>query len=397
MTSRTDFHRQGRPLRVGIIASELFAPGITPIGGFGWAARQVSRCFSNQPELGVRTTFFMTRPVSSEASKLSTLHGSPVVWRTGSLPAHVFRLRRERPDLLLAIDHQAIYRLFYWTFPRTPILVWSRDPWTPEDKRQMQSLRIPGDDDNLPQGLFSRDHSRSFPRDYRWSQRLGRRILFAVPSPFLGSKIKPTFGVDPGAVAHLPNILDPALTGIAKTSRPSVIVIGRLDPVKRPWIALSLAGRFPDVDFLFLGQKHFSGPGSWAPDSLPANVRMLDHVDGEEKLRAIASSWLLLNTSIHEGLSVTFQEALAAGTPIVSCVNPEEVVSQFGIFVGDYAGAGLESLPAFETAIRRLIADPELRQRLGDEGKNWAQTTHNRDRFLQVFHQLCRKAGVLEP
>jgi len=388
-----DFRRRNRRLRLGVIVSELFDPKFTGIGGFGWAARQVSRCFSGEQALGVDVVLLMTRPVHKGVEKPDKLHGSPILWRAKNPLLQALRLRAQKLDLLLAIDNQAIYRLFYWSLPRTPVIFWIRDPWPPADKAVLQALRIPGDP-APPQGLIARDLT-NFTRDYTWSRRLGRPMVFAVPAQFLRAKIPATYGITPDNVTYLPNLIDLRPGRVTKTEKPTVVVLGRLDPVKRPWVAAALAERLPNVEFLFLGQNHFSGPGSWQPANLPLNVRLLGHVDGEEKTRLLSSAWMLLNTSIHEGLPVTFQEALACETPIVSCLDPERVVSHFGIFVGEAQGDGMDSLGRFEDAIRKLIASPSLRERFGREGRAWIESTHNRNNFIETFHGLCAQAGVI--
>jgi glycosyltransferase involved in cell wall biosynthesis len=159
-------------------------------------------------------------------------------------------------------------------------------------------------------------------------------------------------------------------------------------------VIAALAERFPSVEFIFMGQSHFRGPGSWKARNLPANVRLLGHLDEPEKLELLSSAWLLVNTSIHEGLSVSFLEALACETPIVACVDPEGIVSRFGMFVGTYLGTGLDALPALELAVGELLSDAERRQRLGREGRAWVNATHNRARFLEALSNLCTLAGV---
>ena len=382
-----------RAMKLGLVTSELFAPGITGIGGFGWATKQVARLFSGDPGLGVECVILMARPVSPAAMANTTLHGCRILWRASRLPDHVLQLRRERFDLLLTVDNHAVFRLFTWALPRTPVVFWIRDPWPPEDKALLATLRIP-DDPSPPQGLWSRD-LRSFRFDYWISRCLRRRMLFAAPTGLVQGRFRGTFGFTPPHLYDLPNIVEMGSGACKKTSGPSVVVLGRLDPVKRPWIAVEIAARLPEVEFLFLGQNHFTGPGAWEPRNLPSNVRLLGHTDGESKTRALSGAWALLNTSIHEGLPVTFQEALACATPIVSCLNPEDVTSRFGVFVGEAAGDGMVLVPKFVTALRGLFADGARRERLGREGRAWVEATHNRKNFLATFRQLCREVGVV--
>ncbi len=148
------------------------------------------------------------------------------------------------------------------------------------------------------------------------------------------------------------------------------------------------------IEFIFLGKPHFQGKGAWEPDDLPDNVKLMGHVDGEEKIRILSAAWVLINTSIHEGLAVSFQEALKCETPLLSCLDPENVVSRFGIYVGRYDGTGTEGIPKFVEGLTRLLEDKELRTRLGKEGREWVTENHNKSRFVEVFYDLCRQVGI---
>ena len=138
-----------------------------------------------------------------------------------------------------------------------------------------------------------------------------------------------------------------------------------------------------------LGRAHFAGPGSWLPTRLPPNVAVLGHVDGASKRSVLGSASMIVNTSIHESLPISFLEALHCGTPIVSCQDPEGVTSRFGRYVGRVDGSGLDSLDTFADAIESLLDDEELRLRLGAEGRAWARTNHTPGRFLEAFATLA--------
>ncbi len=53
------------------------------------------------------------------------------------------------------------------------------------------------------------------------------------------------------------------------------------------------------------------------------NLRLTGFVTEEEKSRILASSWALMNTSVREALPVSFLEALAHKTPIISGEDPD--------------------------------------------------------------------------
>jgi glycosyltransferase involved in cell wall biosynthesis len=355
----------------------------------------VADLFTSEPGLGVDVTLFVAeRP---HADRLpDTIHDSPVVWPTGSKLAQLRAARRASPDLFLGIDYRSGYRRWLYTRPRTPVVIWVRDPWAPDDRENVNPLRLPDQSDLLPQGVRGPDPG-SLRQVTDQSRAFRRPLLFGTTARELSDKVPGTYGVTPPRISILPNIVAPAEGVIRKREKPLVVFLARLDPVKRPWLFASLAERFPDVEFVAMGQPHFRGPGTWQPDSLPTNLRLYGHADEDEKQRMLSDAWVLVNTSIHEGLSVSFLEALAREVPVISSVNPDDVVSRFGTFVGRARGSGTDLLPRFEDALRRLLDDHDERRRLGAAGRAFVEATHSRERFLAAFDDLIRQARLPSP
>lgn len=393
MDERVDISDTQR-IKVGILANELFAVEVGRMGGFGWALRQVTHCFTQDPSLGVDIVLLMGERKKSLTQLLSTIHGAPVIWLSDSLWSWAHRLRSEKIDLILSIDYRPNYQAFFMLLPQTPILIWVRDPWDNQNRAIIGTLRVPGHETVPPQGV-SPPHTQSLVRMVCLSRLMGRSISFAVTTPALVNKITDTYGVKNPIVSVLPNIVEPYTGLVHKAERPVIAFLGRLDPVKRPWLLVELARRLPEVVFVIMGQSHFTGSGSWEPsDGIPPNVQFLGHADEETKRQVLETAWLLLNTSIHEGLSVSFLEALAYETPIVSSVNPENVVSRFGEWVGQFGGTGMEGLNSFEAALRRLITDERRRHELGAAGRAWVETTHCRSAFLHSFFDVCAASNL---
>jgi glycosyltransferase involved in cell wall biosynthesis len=379
--------RAGSSIRLGIVANEMFAPEIGRMGGFGWAVRQVSECFAKDPSLGVDVTLIMGEWLKNEAQALATIHGSPVIWREKRLFKYLAQLRRKRFDVLLAIDYRPNFRRIFYGLPRTPVLIWVRDPRDADDVERVRTLRIPGAENRIPYDAVS-SQTTSLSQVVRISQLMRRPVSFAVTSRHLEMKIPGCYGVEVKPVDVLPNIISLQPSDPGKSKDPLVVFLGRLDPIKRPWIFAELAKRFPGVQFLFMGQKHFQGPGAWDEGILAPNVRMLGHIGESDKTRLLSSAWVLINSSIHEALSISFLEALACETPIISSLDPDGLVSRFGIHAVNWPGTGLEGLPAFESALQRLLGDEELRRRLGREGRAWVNHVHNRIEFLAAFRRI---------
>jgi glycosyltransferase involved in cell wall biosynthesis len=384
-------------LRLGIIANEFFDLNLGPgrMGGFGWAARQLSRLFPDSSR-DASLIYFTGELIGSPLGDHTMVHGRPLILRQPSLRADFLRARVESPDVILLIDYRPSYRWIFHALPKTPAIVWVRDPRPPEDVAKVASLRVPGAGDLLPLSAIQPDCS-SLATMVRKSRRQGRSLLFAGPAPHLRAKLERMIGMPVDSFDVLPNPIQLHGAGIGKSPHPRVAFLARLDPYKRPWLAVELARRFPKVEFLLAGKAHYHGSRAWQPTDLPSNVRLLGHVDGPEKVDLLASSWVLLNTSIHEGLAVSFLEALACRIPLLATVDPGGVVSRHGVFAGRFDGTGLAALPALEIGLSRLLAEPRLRDTLGARGRAWVSSVHSPARFLEALAALLRRAGLRPP
>lgn len=379
-----------------MVANEFFELGVSRMGGFGWAARAVAQTFEN-PALGVDVVFLTGELRASSGAEKTLIHGRTLLLRSSSSVRNTRCVRAEHPDVLLLIDYRPNYRAVCWALPRTPMVVWMRDPRPPEDVATVDRVRIPGADDIQPKGTFQPD-CRSLRTLYRVGHWTGRPVLVAATCDSIRAKTTRMLGTTVAPIPVLPNPVTPlpSLPG-PKNGRPVVAVLGRLDPYKRPWLGIELARRLPEVEFWFLGKAFHAGPGAWEPKDVPSNVQFLGHVDGRDKYERLGAAWVLLNTSAHEGLAVSFLEALACETPIVAAVDPDRLVTRFGRFVGHFPGSGVAGLPALEQSLHDLLEHEEHRRRLGIEGRQFVEATHTRDRFLEAFRALAARSGVPLP
>ena len=394
MTRNTATSKADR-LRVGIVTSEAFDYRLTNLGGFGKAGSNLAHLFLSRPELGIEASWVMPRhhAPKERSAESPLLHGCAVVWRRKSIAAFRRALRGARFDLLIAIDFQSIYRVPIWLLPRVPVLYWLRDPWSPEDKARMATLKTPDDSATATQGLFSRD-LRSFRVDALAAKLTGRRFAYAAPAELVFRRIPSTYGIRPRTTHLLPNFHLGGGNPGPKSDEPTILFVGRFDPVKRPWLVHEIARRMPDVRFEMAGATQLKGTGAWNPEPTPQNVTHLGLIDGEAKAAAFSRAWVLLNTSIHEGLPITFQEALAYGIPIVSALDPDEVASRFGRFVGQELGNGMAAVPRFAAALRELIGSKEIRTSLGKRGREWVMSVHTEENFIKAFEQICCELGL---
>jgi len=384
--------QQPKRLRLAIVTNEVLDATISRTGGFGYAAVSVARLFGGSPELGIDPIVLACERLNvPPAPRYTMACGTQLVPHQSDETVWLGAVRDAAPDLLLAIDYRSSYDPVFRTLSKTPAIVWVRDPRTWEDYAVVASLRLPGSvEPNVP-GLGA-GPVRALQRIVVGSWLAGRGIRLCPTTPFLKAKLRGCYGVPSWGSRILPNIITPSPRPIEKAGTPTVVFLGRLDPYKRPWVAMEIARRMPDVSFVFLGKNHFED--AWSPRDVPGNVLLAGHLEGPEKQAHLASAWILLNTSIHEGLAVSFLEALAAESAIVSSQNPEGLVSSFGRYVGRWGGDGLTSVDTFVSALQDLIARPEHTRALGRAGRHWVEATHSRATFLSAFSQLRHTLGV---
>lgn len=157
---------------------------------------------------------------------------------------------------------------------------------------------------------------------------------------------------------------------------PDALVVGkiaRLFPLKGHDQLLDAAPeivrRHPQVRFLLVGdgilQEHLRERARRA--GILDNFVFAGLVERERIPEMIAAMDLVVHTSLREGLARVLPQALAMGKPCVSFDidgAPEVVIDgQTGFLTAPEDSAGLAD------AIARLVADPELRRRMGEAGR----------------------------
>ncbi len=116
---------------------------------------------------------------------------------------------------------------------------------------------------------------------------------------------------------------------LRKADTPTVCFLARWDPQKRVEVFFELAEMFPEVEFIAMGRSHDIEADArlrkWC-EGIP-NLSCPGFVSEEEKSRILEKSWALVNTSVREALPISFLEALAHETPILSGEDPDGLTS----------------------------------------------------------------------
>jgi len=374
-------------MKVGIVANEFFDARLGRMGGFGWVAWAAGRALR---EVGGHEVVFLTTEFSVPRGRGET-GGSAIITprtrtRTGAGAKADFarRIRQEKLDLFLTVDWRPHYTKILLCAPRTPALVWVQDPRTTFDVRRVDSLRLPGTSSQVPAGI-GRIDCTGLRNTFRFSHAVRRPIAMAGHAHYLEDKLEGTYGFRTPEYGFLPDPIRFPNVQREPSSRPSVVFLGRTDPVKRPWLFFELAERNPEISFYLLGQMHFSGQGTWQTSKVPSNMRLTGHVGEDEKFGILRRAWALVNTSIHEALPISFLEALSCEVPIVSMQNPDELASRFGSFAGRWDGDGSDGLDYLDESLHSIIGDEATRDIRGLRGRQWLEQTHNENAFVEAL------------
>ena len=119
---------------------------------------------------------------------------------------------------------------------------------------------------------------------------------------------------------------------------------------------------------------------------LASRVRFLGWVDEDAALALLAKSDLLTLPSLNEGLPMAIIEAMAHGLPVIATPVggiPELITpGRTGLLVPP------ADSDALATALRQLVADPELRHRMGADARTAWRERH-------VIEDYCRELGAV--
>jgi glycosyltransferase involved in cell wall biosynthesis len=212
-----------------------------------------------------------------------------------------------------------------------------------------------------------------------WADGLYSQARFLIPKSIIlyNLKRKPEF---------LPNPVYPSNRIIRKTPEPTVCFLARWDPQKRVEIFFKMAKLHPEINFIAMGHSHSPSNDRELRKrygNIP-NLSLTGFVSEEEKSEILGKSWALINTSIREALPVSFLEALAHETPIISGENPDNLTRRYGYHViDDYYSSGL----------REMLTSDDWSEK-GKQGRRLIERVYSVDkvvdRHIEIYESLLR-------
>lgn len=175
-----------------------------------------------------------------------------------------------------------------------------------------------------------------------------------------------------------------------------ITLISRLVPIKRVDRFLAVAAQVAgeqDVRFVVVGDGELRQQLQTSHDAVTLGDRLVWAGFRRDIPDVCFASDIVMLTSDNEGTPVSLIEAQAAGVPVVATdVGGVRAVVEHG--VSGLLAAADEVAPVAD-AVMRLIGDPELRRRMGQEGRKRAIARFTLERLTEDHAQLYRELLAL--
>ena len=362
-------------MKVCFLCVEIFAWG--KFGGFGRSTRVIGRELVKR---GIEVSAIVPR--RADQKPIEMLDGIRVLGFPAHRPFSMTRLIRECDADVYHSQHPSFATwLARRAMPDRRHVVTFRDPKEFED----WWLELTNPSQSKTQVLLNWLYEDSLL--VRSAIRRADGLYSAAPS--VNEKLRRKYGFerDPALLATAVDLNH----NVVKAETPTVCFIGRLDRRKRPQLFFELARQFPQVRFLAAGR---SNDPTWDAElrrryANTPNLELLGFVDQFQSARLqsiLSQSWILVNTSVREGLPTSFLEALANRCALLSSVDPGGVTQRFGYFVRD---------DNFASGLTALLANDVWRER-GAAGWEYVRESFEIesviDRHLQVYQQFAAPA-----
>ena len=373
-----------KKIKIALIIDEYFGGMGTAFGGYGFLARYYIARYLPNEEMSVEVLLGKNSNKWEYRAKKKKIDGVTIIVPPGRKFVYKW-LKRTNYDVYLTVE--LTHDLLKYEHRGKPIIHWIQDPrpWT--EWQEIQTVKL-------------------FTESCYWNSELydmvnrfycNGQLKFISQGYFLNEKAKVLYRLPEDAdITYCANPIDIDYTFDPATYKKKnhIIFIGRIESVKRGWLFCEIAKRMPQYEFFMLGQtfrekKENEVVMSAYKSGIP-NLHFVGHVEGEEKNVYIRDAKILVNTSIHEALPITFLEALAYGTLLVSCRNPEDLTSKFGKFVGTVLGDGFDEVPKFVSAIEEIMSDEERRKKLSCEAVSYIREVHSVQKFQRDMRQLIK-------
>lgn len=363
-----------KSIKIAMIINEFFGGAQTGYGGYGFLARKLIA--KHIPNKNIQIDVLIGKSDSYfSASKIKV--DDVYLYR---LPRKKFFAKRwmkaQKYDAYLSIELTAKYPLECADNSKK-LIFWIQDPRPKYEWDEIATMTLMPEPNYFDQKIYDLVN--------KWYRN--NSISFISQAKSLNQKAIDLYNLKQDvSIKYLPNPIeinhDFNLDEHPKKNM--IIFLGRLEDVKRGWLFCEIAKKMPQYEFHVLGKANVNkteDENFLAKYYTIPNLHFAGFVDGEKKEQYLKDAKILVNTSIHEALPVSFLEALAYGTLLVSNRNPDELTSKFGVWTGEVLGDGFDKVDLFVDAIEHIMSHEDKRQELATKAIEYIKEIHSIDKF----------------
>lgn len=313
-------------MHVCLLCIEFFGDSI--YGGFGRSTRFIGRELVRR---GVQVTVVvprrsLERPDTYETDGMTVRQFAPARFDRAFA-----MLKQINADVYHSQDTSLLTALAQWAQPNRAHVVTFRDPMDHVD------WHIETTHAGMPRaGWWA---YKQFIGNPLVTRALRSADLCFAAAEFIGPKSQALYGLR-STPRLLPSPVHVPAEPPEKAASPTICWVGRWEGRKRVERFFELAADNPHVRCVAMGgarDRELDARLRTRYGHLP-NVEMpgvLDQFTDPAWARVMGESWVLVNTSLREGLPTTFIEAAAYGTAILSHNDPDAFASRFGYQAND--------------------------------------------------------------
>lgn len=377
-----------KKIKVALLIDEFFGGANTAYGGYGFLAREYICKYI--PNNKIQIDVLLERKQGLTKTELNIVDNTNVYRLPYDENLAKDWLKKQNYDLFMSIEMTYPSYEIMKLVENKKLLLWIQDPrpnklW--QKKRNTVSLIkdpcvISCEQANLIRDLNYRGLVKFITQGYSLIPLA--QELYNLPENY--------------SVKYVPNPIDfdkDYKFDINKKKK-QVIFLGRLEAQKRAWLFCEAAKRMPEYEFYVMGKFFRDEENNKKPlepylnNDIP-NLHFTGHLEGEEKEKLIKESRILLNTSIWEGIPISWLEAMQYGTAIVSCLDNESIPSRFGKYVGEILGNGYDKVDLFIPAIKELMENDDLYKHIATKEILYLRKNHNKKNFINNLRKLLQQ------
>ena len=372
-------------IKVALLVDEYFGALNTAFGGYGFLARNVIA--KHLPDENISVDVLLRRGDSKYFAKEHIVDGVKVI----EVPKKSFFarkwLKRQEYNLFLSIELTTASYNIIRLVEQPKLLLWIQDPRPWYEWREIFTVKL------FPETCYWDS------RAYEYVHHLAEegRVRFISQAEFLNSKARDLYRLKnehPIEIVRNPIDVNDVDESCLENKRDVIIFLGRIESVKRGWLFCEIAKKLPQYEFRVLGQTFREKEKNNSILRKYSNVKNLKfegHVSGELKIQHLREAKILINTSIHEALPVSFIEALLYGVLLVSNRNPDQLTERFGLWVGDVLGDGFDAVDKYVEAVKNIMNNEDRRRELSKEAHLYIKKYHDQNKVIPAL-----KAQILD-